>query len=260
MLQVPPSSDAGSIFHRPSASATVHTGQPTVIVPQQQPVVFLYTLPSVNFGTPAAPPPAPAVVAGLPTEVLAGVDLMLANEVASIAGDPQYLWLASRLGGDPTRVKALKDHLRVVLLREMRSQNGRVQAINWPKFLENAAIVFLKATYAFNAANPWEPALAVIQRLINDILREEGLLRPQVPDCPPPPISPPTPPPADPLPATRSTRARIVGTVDLEVLDPVPPDDLTPAPVPAPAPNTPSVFPEPLPQNDDAAPPPPATP
>jgi hypothetical protein len=265
LLQAAPSSDAGSIFQRRSpAPAAVGTPTTLIVLPQQPPSTYLYTLPIANLPIPAAAPPATAPVPDLPFDVTVGVDMPFANEVASIAADPQYVWLAARLGGDPARVKALKDHLRVVLLHEMRRQNGRVQAINWRKLLENAAIVFLKGTYAFNAANPWEPALAIIQRLIADILREEGLLNPPTPDCPPPPNVPPTPPPADPAPATRSTRARIVGTVDLEMLDPSP--DLTPAPAPAPAPvpppapDAPDLLPEPLPRNDDAAPPPPPIP
>jgi hypothetical protein len=264
VIQTSPSSDAGSIFHRRPPATAAAGSQPTLIVLPQPAATYLYTLPIANFPTQPAALPATAGVAGLPLDVTAGVDLTFANEVAAIAGDPQYAWLAARLGGDPTRVKALKDHLRVVLLREMRRQNGRVQAINWRKFLENAAIVFLKGTYAFNAVNPWEPALAIIQRLIVDILREEGLLDPLKPDCPPPPHASPTPSPADPAPGTHFTRARIVGTVDLEIVDPAP--DLTPAPSPSPvpappaAPDAPNVLPEPLPRNDDAAPPPPAIP
>lgn len=281
ILQAVQPCDAGSIFHRrtPVSSVSVPQASPTlppslILVPQQ-PATIVYPVPGSSYIFPLMPIPhiqTSANADAMEAEFNATVDATFANEVATLQSDPQYLWLAGRLGGDAARVKALKDHLRVVLQREMRRRGGRVQSVNWAKLLENAAIVFLKATFAFNAANPWEPALAIIQRLIGDILREEGLLTPTN-NCPPnAPPQAPDPPPVSPA---QSTRARITGTVELEIIDPSPdltpapapppaptpaPAPVVPAPTPKPAPDAPGSLPEPLPQNDDAAPPPSPTP
>jgi hypothetical protein len=164
-----------------------------------------------------------------------GLTLEADADAILLRSDPQYLLLSARLGG-PAQVRALKNEVRVQLLRELNRRGGTTAGIPWMRLLFRVARTFFLNTYGSDIPTD---LVSLIERLIRDVLREEGIDAQPVSPNPSPDQARPFDGDGHSQDSATGRRFRIRGTIEL-LGDEAPnpprgnPDDDTPALPPSP--------------------------